>query len=148
PATAALAWSPEWANCKNVNDKAEVERAIAACTHILEDRSERPNHAMALRNRCAIKDTAGDYEGALVDCDRAIALEPAATIGYERRGNVLRDKGESTRAMSDYDEAIRRDPQNAWALYARGALKRHIGDRAGGDRDVARAKQIKPDIGQ
>lgn len=148
PATAALAWSPEWEQCKNVNNKEETAGAIAACTHILADARERPNHAMALRNRCGIKYTADDYDGALDDCTRAISMDPKSSIGYERRGHVLKMKDETKRAMSDYNEAIRLDPRNAYALNARGHLKRQLGDQAGGDADVARAERIKPDINQ
>jgi tetratricopeptide (TPR) repeat protein len=145
-ASAALAWSPEWEQCKDVNSKEAADRAIAACTHILDMKSERPNYAMALRNRCGIKYTAGDYDGALEDCNRAISMDARSAIGYERRGHVLVMKDENKRAMSDYDEAIRLDPRNAYALNARGHLKQRLGDNAGGDADIARAKQIKPDI--
>lgn len=148
PATAALAWSPEWEQCKNVNDKDAIERAIAACTRILALESERPNHAMALRNRCGIKYTAGDYDGALEDCNRAVSMDQRSAIGYERRGHVWVMKDETRRAMADYDEAIRLDPRNAYALNARGHLKQRLGDNAGGDADIARAEKIKPDINQ
>jgi regulator of sirC expression with transglutaminase-like and TPR domain len=50
--------------------------------------------------------------------------------------------------MSDYDQAIRLDPRNAYALNARGHMKQQLGDKAGGDADVARAERIKPDINQ
>jgi tetratricopeptide (TPR) repeat protein len=148
PATAALAWSPEWEQCKDVNNKDGVARALAACTHILALDSERPNYAMALRNRCGIKYTADDYDGALEDCNRAVSMDPKSAIGYERRGHVFVMKGETKRAMADYDEAIRLDPRNAYALNARGHLKQRLGDNAGGDADIARAEKIKPDINQ
>ena len=148
PATAALAWSPEWEQCKNVNSKDDAPRAITACTHILADSRERPNYAMALRNRCGIKYTADDYDGALEDCNRAISMDPKSSIGFERRGHVWKMKEDTKRAMSDYDEAIRLDPRNAYALNGRGHLKQDLGDQAGGDADVARAEKIKPDINQ
>ena len=78
----AFGWSPEWEQCKDVNNKEAAERALAACSRILADKSERPNHAMALRNRCAIKYTQGNYDGALTDCTQAINVAiSAATPG-------------------------------------------------------------------
>jgi tetratricopeptide (TPR) repeat protein len=116
----AFGWSPEWEQCKDVNNKDTAGQALAACNHILNDKSEQPNYAMALRNRCA--------------------------IGYERRGYVWQEKGDDKRAMADYDKAVQLNPKSAYALYARGLLKKRNGDQAGGDADIARARQIKPDI--
>lgn len=144
--TAALAWSPEWDQCKDIKNKDTTAQAITACTHILADRNERPNYAMALRNRCGAKYTAENYEGALEDCNRAISMDPKSSIGHERRAHILVKQGEDKRAMADFDEAIRLDPRNAYALNARGYLKRSMGDKAGGDADVARAEKIKPGI--
>jgi hypothetical protein len=41
------------------------------------------------------------------------------------------------------DEAIRLNPSNAGAFYGRGLAKKQKGDTAGGDADIARAKQIQ-----
>jgi tetratricopeptide (TPR) repeat protein len=142
----AFSWSSEWKQCEDVNNKDTADRALAACNHILNDGSERPNYAMALRNRCGIKYTMGNYDGALADCNRAIDMQPQSDIGYERRGHVWRKKGENTHAMADYDKAIQLNPDNAYALLSRGRLRKTMGDDTGGDADIARAKQIKPDI--
>jgi tetratricopeptide (TPR) repeat protein len=141
----AFGWSPEWDRCQNVSNVPSDE-AIEACTHILNDRSERPNYAMALRNRCGIKTTKGDYDGALADCNKAIEMQPQSDIAFERRGTVWREKGEGARAMADFDKAVQLNPKNPYVLNARGLLRKSRGDDAGGDADIARAKQIKPDI--
>jgi tetratricopeptide (TPR) repeat protein len=142
----AFGWSPEWEQCKDVNNKDTAGQALAACNHILNDKSEQPNYAMALRNRCAIRYTLGDYDDALADCNQAIKAQPQSDIGYERRGYVWQEKGDDKRAMADYDKAVQLNPKSAYALYARGLLKKRNGDQAGGDADIARARQIKPDI--
>ena len=142
----AFALSPEWDQCKDINNKDTADRAIAACTHILNDKSERQNHAMALRNRCGAKYTQANYDGALADCNQAINMEPKSDIGYERRGSVWRMKGDDKRAMADFDKALAINFKNPYALYARGTLKKRMGDEAGGDSDLARAREIKPDI--
>ena len=142
----AFGWSPKWDQCKDINNKATADRALAACNDILKDRSEQPNYAMALRNRCGIKYTKGDYDGALADCDRALELEPKSDIGYERRGLSWLEKGDDAHAMADLESSLQLNPDNPYSLLARGHLRQKRGDTAGGDADVARAKKIKPDI--
>ena len=142
----AFAWSPEWDQCKEINNKDTADRAVTACTHIVNDRSERPNHAMALRNRCGAKYTLGNYDGALADCNQAVKIEPQSDIGYERRGSVWRMKGDDKRAMADFEKALEINPKNPYALYARGLVKKGMGDETGGEADIARAREIKPDI--
>jgi Flp pilus assembly protein TadD len=55
-------------------------------------------------------------------------------------------KGDDKRARADYDKALQLNPKNPYTLFARGVLKKKMGDEAGGDADIARARQIKPDI--
>jgi len=142
----AFGWSPEWEQCKDVSNKDTADRALAACTHILNDKTERPNYAVALRNRCAIKYIQGNYDSALADCNQAINMQPQSDIGYERRASVWRMKGDDKRAMADYDKALQINSNNAFALHARGVLKRRMGDASGGDADIAHAREIKSDI--
>src|ERR1700686_2658421 len=80
----AFGWSPEWERCQNVSN-VPTDQAIEACTPSLNDRSERPNYAMALRNRCGIKTPKADYDGALADCNQALEMQPQSDIAYERR---------------------------------------------------------------
>lgn len=49
-------------------------------------------------------------------------------VAHNNRGNLLADRGDADRAMLDYDEAIRLDPQNADAHYNRGLTYTHRGD--------------------
>jgi Flp pilus assembly protein TadD len=55
-------------------------------------------------------------------------------------------KGDDKRAMADFEKALQLNAKNPYALYDRGALKKKMGDEAGGDADLARAREIKPDI--
>ena len=51
-----------------------------------------------------------------------------------------------TRAIADLDRAVELAPGNAAALYNRGLAKRQTGDTAGADADVAKAREIDPNI--
>jgi tetratricopeptide (TPR) repeat protein len=55
-------------------------------------------------------------------------------------------KGDYDRAIADFDQAIRLDPKLALAYYQRGFAKRAKGDAAGGDADIATAKQLHPTL--
>jgi hypothetical protein len=45
------------------------------------------------------------------------------------------------------ERAIRLNPNLAEAFYNRGLAKRAKGDSAGGDADIAKAKQLNPSVG-
>jgi tetratricopeptide (TPR) repeat protein len=145
-AVPAFCQSTDWKQCADVNNKDAVAKSLAACNRILKDSREAKNHPMALRNRCGIYYTNDDYEHALADCNLAARREPQSAIVYDRRGLIWRAKGDNDRAIADYDQAIRLNANYARALYHRGTAKQAKGDAAGGDADIARAKQIDPDI--
>jgi hypothetical protein len=111
----AFGWSPKWDQCKDINNKATADRALAACNDILKDRSEQPNYAMALRNRCGIKYTKGDYDGALADCDRALELEPtSATSGAAFPGSKRAMMPMPWRTSRARCSSIRTTPTLCW----------------------------------
>ena len=145
-AAPAFGQNADWKQCADVNNRDAVAQSLAACNRILKDKSEAPNHPMALRNRCGIYYTNDEYEKALADCNRAARREPQSAIVYDRRGLIWHVKGDNDRAIADYDQAIRINPNYARALYHRGSAKQAKGDTAGGHADIMRAKEIDPDI--
>ena len=52
------------------------------------------------------------------------------------------DLGQYERAIQDYDEAIRLNPQNAKAYYNRGSAYGRIGKSIEAERDFAKAKEL------
>ena len=49
-------------------------------------------------------------------------------------------------AITDYDAALKIDPNYASALYGRGTAKLKKGDNSGGNSDIASAKAIQSDV--
>jgi tetratricopeptide (TPR) repeat protein len=62
------------------------------------------------------------------------------------RGRAFLAKKEYDRAIADYDQAIRLEPDYAKALYWRGKAKQAKGDVAGGNADVGAAEKIDPNV--
>ncbi len=136
----------DWDQCRDVNNRAEADRNMAACDRILNDRTETSqNRATAYGNRCGLWNTKGDNNRAIADCDQAIQLNARLVFAYNNRGIAWSGKGDYARAIADYTEAIRLDPN-----YAQGYSNRCDDRRSKGDLDLAiedcnQAIRLKPD---
>lgn len=60
----------------------------------------------------------------------------------EKRGYAYVQKGEYDEAIADYTEAIRLDSKCAEAYHARGIASYHKGEKAKGDEDIAKAREL------
>ena len=60
--------------------------------------------------------------------------------------SAFAQKKDYARAIADYTEAFRLDPDYAEALMRRGIVRRLNGGKAGGGADVFAAKKIVPDL--
>jgi tetratricopeptide (TPR) repeat protein/V8-like Glu-specific endopeptidase len=70
------------------------------------------------------KDERGDYAGAIVAYNQAIAINPQYAVAYSNRGLVKAERlNDLAGALADYNQSIRINPQNATAYYNRGSLK-------------------------
>ena len=141
----ALSWpaqassSRDWDRCKDVNNKANAEQNIAACTRILSQKNSRTNRAIAYANRCGIYNTLKRYDRALADCDQAISLDRKLGFAYNNRANAYSAKNDNVSALADYTEAIKLKPRYSLAYNNRGLVYYDMGqyDRAITDFDAA-----------
>jgi adenylate cyclase len=53
----------------------------------------------------------GDYNGALVEAERALALSPNLAVGYWQRGNTLIFAGQPEQGVTDLRTSLRLDPR-------------------------------------
>jgi Flp pilus assembly protein TadD len=86
------------------------------------------------------------YCTAAIESGKLSTAVLARTLTY--RGIAYARKGNYDRAIQDFDQAIRLEPSYAFAYLGRGMAKRKSGDTAGGDADIAQAKQLDPKLGQ
>jgi Flp pilus assembly protein TadD len=52
------------------------------------------------------------------------------------------------RAIADYTEAIRLTPKDADVYYNRSVARKALGDSAGADTDIAKARELNPNVGR
>jgi tetratricopeptide (TPR) repeat protein len=128
--------------------KRQIDRAI-------EDYDEairlNPAYAVALANRATARRIKGRADLAIEDSDKAIGLNRRLAAAFFARADAYRDKAQwdfdayladgayEDRAIADYDEGLRLQPNNAAALRNRGFLntRRQRYDRAIADFDEA-----------
>ena len=70
-------------------------------------------------------------------------LTKRLAITMSDRGVVYANQGNYDKAISDFTEAIRLDPQFAPAYYNRGTAYLHKGDHAKANADFATARRLK-----
>lgn len=84
------------------------------------------------------------YERAIRDFDRALALQPGLVVAWRQRGIAYRDKGDYERALADFEQAILLAPSDARLYTERGLAYELLGDYANAIRDFDRAISFKP----
>ena len=91
---------------------------------------------------------AADTQAAVDACTRLIASGSLSADdlegAYYSRGAAYDHLGQYPSAISDLNEAIRQNPNDALAYDVRGDVEQKTGDTAGADADHARAKAIDP----
>jgi tetratricopeptide (TPR) repeat protein len=84
-----------------------------------------PKNARAYGLRAIAYYEQGNYQQAIKDCDRAIALDPKKDFNFSGglyccRGLAYEKLGNYRHAIKDYDRAIELNPKFALAYYNRG----------------------------
>jgi tetratricopeptide (TPR) repeat protein len=125
--------------------------AILAFNDVIE-KAAPTSQDYKLRGLC--KSNQGDHQSAAEDYSRALDLETKA-VGSEKRtsnmawlrthrGNAYLAFQADRPAMTDFEEVLRRDPENAEALCGRGLARVRLGPIDPGVQDVKHALRIEP----
>lgn len=73
-------------------------RALAEADRAVE---QNPSDSIAYGNRCDLRRILKEFEAALVDCNRAVALDPEFAYSWAERAKFYRDWGYHSEARSD-----------------------------------------------
>src|SRR5262249_61824828 len=82
----------------------------------------------------------------IIDYTAAIGPARRRAIGYCQRACAWRDHGDLARALGDFGEALRLDPQHADAYFERGKLLNRVGHRKRALADFNAALELKPGL--
>ena len=85
-----------------------------------------------------------DYETALHEFNKTLALEPENSELLVKRSVAYRLLGKYTEALADCDRAIELNPKSAWALAHRGAAYRMLGKYTEALADYEHAIELEP----
>ena len=69
-----------------------------------------PTYVFAYDNRGEIKRMRKDYDGAIVDYNKAIQLDPKDAYSWNNRGIARRDTGDKAGAIADFKKALEINP--------------------------------------
>ncbi|MYB95649.1 tetratricopeptide repeat protein, partial [Candidatus Poribacteria bacterium] len=112
--------------------------------------------------RGAAKFGLGNLEGAILDYNKAIQIDPENANAYSNRAGLKSRLGESETAngnikkaqrlyeaaVSDATQAIQINPEHAGAYNNRGHAKEALGQKEAAKVDFQKAKELDPDVGQ
>ena len=109
---------------------------------VKKEENIKPETDLDYKQRGNAKYNKGDLDGAILDWDKAIELNPKYADAYYNRGIAKSDKGDLDGAILDYDKAIELNPKFALAYYNRGLAKKDKGDLDGSKKDIIRAREL------
>jgi tetratricopeptide (TPR) repeat protein len=97
--------------------------------------------------RGTVKDSNGDFDGAIADYTRATELDPKFSEACYNRGLAKKHKGDFDGAIADYNHVIEANPNDvkfARAYCDRGVARRKKGDVDGAISDYNRTLDLDP----
>ena len=104
---------------------ADPDRTIRSCTAALD--SDAGDTTIVLLSRGRAYTANGQYDLAIVDFARLIALMPGSADAYLGRGYAFLRKGRLDQSVADFNKAIELNPKFAAAYFGRGAATLDMG---------------------
>jgi TPR repeat len=119
----------DYADCKQT---ADLDRAIAACGHIIEAPFQRAaDRVSAYLRRGNAHLAKDDLDGGIVDYAEAIKLDPGNVSAYASRALAYYARGDLDRAVADYRAASKLDATKVAAMVAANPDFKEIASAAG-----------------
>ena len=123
--SAAAQVSRDWMVCTGKLPAAPPDESVAACTAIIEARTETPaNLAVAYCSRGVAHHARDRLDRALLDYQEAVRIAPKSPTGYLCGGYANLARGTLDDAIADFNEAIARQPQSSSTFIGRGRAYR------------------------
>ncbi|MCI4677894.1 tetratricopeptide repeat protein [Rhodoblastus acidophilus] len=109
--------------CADAGGKSDAQTRAKACGVLIRSGHWKGEEiAWAYSNRCFALFRLGQRDNALLDCDKAIALDGKNAVAFQARGMIEQDGGASDKALADFDKAVELGAKNAAIFSDRGNL--------------------------
>lgn len=146
-AAIASAITPAWAKPSRQGDTTELrawcaegttpQQVIRGCSGLIADSTASDaDLSVAHYNRAVEYRKAGQYDRAVDDYSRALALQPDDAGTYDNRGIAYVLMGDYDHGLQDFDKAIALQPKNANAHFNRALTRERMGHLAEALADV------------
>ena len=86
----------------------------------------------------------GDYEAAIADLNRALALNPKIELAYKGRGFAKDALSDAKGAIDDYSQALTLNPRDAYVYKYRGDARLRLGEYQGAIADYNLSLSLRP----
>ncbi len=133
-ASAALVWfdpNDAWVRLERGALHFEQQQYDEAVEEYSKAIDANPDFTDAYLGRCEAYRLLGENEKALVDCEKALALDDTSAWGFAERAELRRLTGDLKLALADCDRAIELESNFAWAYTVRGSI--HSDNGNGGE---------------
>jgi len=146
PMTQAAAWTQRDTDaCVNRKNDFSLDDQISGCTEAIRSgRWSGKNLAWAYGNRCIAYKDKEQYERAMVDCNRALELDPRDDHVFNTRGAIYHLTEKYDQAIEEYSKAIRLAPNFIDPVHNRGMSYAAKGDYDTAIADYNAALKINP----
>jgi tetratricopeptide (TPR) repeat protein len=146
PVTLAAAWTQRDTDaCVNRTNSFSKDEQISGCTEsIRSGRWSGKNLAWAYANRCIAYKDKEMYERAMVDCNRAIELDPRDDHAFNTRGAIYHLTKKYDAAIKEYSTAIRLNSTFLDPVHNRGMSYAAKGDYDTAIADYNAALKLNP----
>ncbi|HMK33743.1 MAG TPA: tetratricopeptide repeat protein [Desulfomonilaceae bacterium] len=104
-----------------------------------------PDNISAYLGRSKANLMMGNMDKALEDANTAIQKKPTAQ-GYGQRAVIEKVQKKTEEAMKDFNEAVKLDPNFAWAYAQRADMHSRLKDQEKALKDINKALSVKPDF--
>jgi tetratricopeptide (TPR) repeat protein len=105
-----------------------------------------PATAIEYVMRGTAKAQLGDPQGAIVDYDLAVGIDPRLLLVYNNRGNLRQHLGDAAGAIADFSQVLKIDPQSAIAYNNRAIIYTQTGQLPQAIADFTKAIELEPDF--
>ncbi len=107
-----------------------------------------PRNDRAYLSRGNVYRARGQFEAAIKDFDKCLALNPRFVKAYVSRGSAYNDQGRHDEAMADFERALRLKPDMPFAYNGRGSVYGYKRQYDAAIREFDRAIALAPELAE